>query len=184
MMYIRDDVVDEVLRGQQPIQDAIRGKRFLLWPPGMGAYMVFNSCALVSCMGIAFALSRWMRSYEGSVLFLATCAIVMGAHGVIGFQVLRGWPRARFRMYRFTAVLVILSGVATAASLALDVRHGAIAACIGLLASVGTRRIVAGTGYATFAGFYRVKRMVELEMRQLVSSVRKQTFDAGEPDHF
>jgi hypothetical protein len=158
-MYVSDESVDAVIAQQPKIQDAVRGKSIMVFPPGHAVSVTVNVCLTLGYMGTALSayLMSPIRTLTMLIYLIAAVGMALGLGGV-AFSLLRGFSSARRIMYRFSIVLVLLGCTATIATFTRTDTLALGLAIAGLVLSVAANRLIAGEGYALFSAFFRAKR--------------------------
>jgi hypothetical protein len=162
-MYVSDDSVDAAIAKQPKIQDAVRGKSIMLFPPGHAVSVAVNACLTIGYMGTALSVYlTWPIESFTMLIYLIAAVGMAVALGSVAFSLLRGFSSARRIMYRFSVALALLGGIAATVTLTRFDTLASGLAIGGVALSVAANRLIAGEGYALFSAFFRAKRAFEL----------------------
>lgn len=170
-MYIRDDKTDDVVAKHEQLQKVIRGETAMVVVPGHAAHMLVGMGSVLGWMGTslaAFGLAGNSRSILPYLLLAGL--IVVSILSLLLYQVLRGHPMARGRMFGYACGLAALGVCVLIAALLWGDRSTLVVGGFGMVASALTARCIAGANYALFAAFFRAKRKYADQVRGVGSA--------------
>ena len=164
MKYLDDAAVDKIVADDPALQDAVQGRRLLLWGPGYGAWVSAQACmsfgSLCSIVAWTFLQPLDVQRFWHMMAFgvLPTGAILIG----LSQTVLRGFAFGRRAIYRLTQLLSVAAlGVSTACLVLREGSRGSFAlglSAAGSVLCISAMVLVAGPGYALASAFFRARR--------------------------
>ena len=167
-MYVSDDKTDEVVAKHAQLQSAIRGTTVLLVVPGHGSHMLVGLGLMLGWMGTSLAVYGLTNNSRTMLPYLLSAGLIaVSIMSILLYQVLRGQPAARRRMFKCTVVLAIVALCVLSAAVVWGDRATLLVSVVGAAASALTARCIAGANYALFAAFFRAKRKYADQLREL-----------------
>lgn len=164
MRYIEDVAADQVVANDPALQEVVQGRRLLLWGPGYSSWVGAQSCmsfgSICSVLAIAF-LSPLNLERFWMIMALGLMPVGLSLIG-LSQTVLRGYKIGRIYIYRFTQLLSLAASCVVVVCLMQTTgkawRFALGLSVVGLVLSVTSMLLVAGTGYALASAVFRARR--------------------------
>jgi hypothetical protein len=167
MMYIRDEVVDEIVARHETLQNVVQGRTVMVWRPGQTAALATMGCLMFGWAGTSLSLF-WLAT--PSVKTFAYCVVaafvVAAPMNLFNYRVVRGAPRARTYMYRFSVAMVGASSLALIACVIGLNKVAIVMAAVGVALNLIAAKLIAGHGYALLSATFRAQREYAERVKQ------------------
>jgi hypothetical protein len=159
MMYVRDDVVDDLVARDAALQEVVQGRKAMLWRPGQTVGLAVQASLTLGWIGVSLALF-WLftPSVKTFVYFIAGSLLGAAPINWINYRMVRGWPAARSYMYRFATATAALASVSVAVCLLGSNKSATGLAVAGLAFNLLAMRLVAGEKYGLLSATFRAQR--------------------------
>ena len=160
MRFVRDAVVDEIVRKDERLQDHIHARIVILWLPGMSSVIAVQCLLMVAGIGIALAL-LWFWPLTAEHFKYYVGGIVLGSIPMAALYnlLIRGFASARTNMFRLSVAYASIAAVQMIVFLVTTHKVSLCSAAISFAAGLAAVQQIAGPSYALLAAIYRAQRV-------------------------
>lgn len=170
-MRVGDQHADEAVGQQSSLKDAIEGRDTLLLIPGSFHFLAANMLLLFTAALLATVAIHFIPQPRLPYILVTLLGVLIGL-GLHNAQVMRGAPNGRRRLYHTSLGAVAIALLTTAASTFAAPPRPITPAVTALILSLTASWLIGGTGVATLAAFFRLRRKHADTIRKRVRKMR------------